>query len=51
LALKLWDAHAAHHQVVMPMPQLHWDELDALTQDHWRYIARVALAFRPPPGA
>jgi hypothetical protein len=47
LAQELWEAHATHHQEVIPMPQLHWDELDPFTQDHWRYIARVAIAFRP----
>ena len=47
LARELWEAHATHHQEVIPMPALHWDEVDPFTQDHWRYIARVALAFRP----
>jgi hypothetical protein len=46
LAKELWEAHATHHPGVIPMPQLHWDELDQFTQDHWRYLARVAMAFR-----
>jgi hypothetical protein len=48
LAQELWEAHATHHQEVIPVPQLHWDQLDPFTQDHWRYIARVAIAFRMP---
>jgi hypothetical protein len=47
LARELWEAHATHHQTVIDFPQEHWDQLDAFTQDHWRYIARAALAFRP----
>lgn len=47
LARELWEAHATHHQEVIPFPQLHWDELDPFTQDHWRHIARTALAFQP----
>jgi hypothetical protein len=47
LARELWEAHATHHQEVIPFPQEHWDQLDAFTHDHWRYIARVALTFRP----
>ena len=47
LARELWEAHATHHQEVIPFPQLHWDELDSFTQDHWRHIARTALAFQP----
>lgn len=44
LARELWDAHATDHQAVIPFPQLHWDELDPFTQDHWRHIARTAAA-------
>lgn len=44
LARELWEAHATHHQQVIPFPQLHWDELDPFSQDHWRHIARTAIA-------
>jgi hypothetical protein len=47
LAQELWEAHATHHQAVIDFPQEHWDQLDAFTRGHWRYIARVGLAFRP----
>ena len=47
LARELWEAHATDHQQVVPMPTLHWDELDPFTRDHWRVIARAALAFGP----
>lgn len=47
LARELWEAHATHHQAVINFPQEHWDQLDLFTQDHWRVIARTALAFRP----
>jgi hypothetical protein len=47
LAKELWDAHAMHHQTVIAMPELPWDGLDPFTRDHWRYLARVAIAFRP----
>lgn len=49
LARELWEAHATHNQQVINFPTLHWDELDPFTQDHWRHIARTALAFRPKP--
>lgn len=45
LARERWEAHATHHQAVIPFPQLHWDELDPFTQDHWRHIGRTAIAF------
>lgn len=28
LALELWGANATHHQAAVPVPQLHWDDLD-----------------------
>ncbi len=31
LARELWEAHATHHQAVIPVPQLHWDALDPFT--------------------
>lgn len=49
LARELWEAHATHHQQVIDFPTLHWDELDAFSQDHWCHLARTALAFRPAP--
>lgn len=47
MARELWEAHATHHQQVIAAPQLHWDEVDPFTRDHWLVIARTALAFRP----
>ena len=47
LARELWEAHATHHQEVIAFPQHHWDEVDDFTREHWRHIARTALAFRP----
>ena len=49
LARELWEAHATHHQQSISFPTLHWDELDTFTQDHWRLLARTALAFRRSP--
>ncbi len=48
LARELWDAHATNHEVALPLSVLCWDELDTFAQDHWRVIARTALAFGPP---
>jgi len=50
LARELWEAYATYNQQVINFPTLHWDQLDPFTQDHWRHIARTALAFRPGPG-
>lgn len=47
LARELWEAYATYNQQVINFPTLHWDQLDPFTQDHWRHIARTALAFRP----
>ena len=47
LARELWEAHATHHQAVIPFLQEHWDQLDPFSQEHWRHIALTALAFRP----
>jgi hypothetical protein len=47
LARELWEAHATHHQAVINFPQEHWDQVDPFTREHWRVIARTALAFRP----
>lgn len=47
LARELWEAHATHNQQVINFPLEHWDQLDPFSQDHWRHIARTALAFRP----
>ena len=45
LARELWEVHATHHQTVIAFPQAHWDEVDDFTREHWRVIARAALAF------
>jgi hypothetical protein len=45
LARELWEAHATLHQQVIPFPQLHWDECDPFSKDHWRHIARTAIVF------
>lgn len=47
LARELWEAHATLNQQVIAFPTLHWDECDEPTRQHWRSLARVALAFRP----
>ncbi len=45
LARELWEAHATHHAELSHEPAQAWGGLDAWTQNHWRMLARVALAF------
>jgi hypothetical protein len=45
LARELWEAHATHHEALTRLPAQPWEELDAWMQNHWRMLARVALAF------
>ena len=47
LARELWEAHATLNQQLISFPMQHWDQCDGATQQHWRSLARVALAFRP----
>jgi hypothetical protein len=43
LARELWETHAGNQAGHPPAPA--WSELDAAGQNHWRMLARVALAF------
>jgi hypothetical protein len=45
LAHELWEAHATHQADPSGPPGPAWGELEAGTQNHWRMLARVALAF------
>ena len=47
LGRELWEAHATHHEALTRLPATPWDALDGWMRDHWRMLARVALAFRP----
>lgn len=49
LARELWEVHATHNQAVIDFPQAHWDEVDEFNREHWRIIARAALAFLTAP--
>jgi hypothetical protein len=53
LARELWEAHAIHHEALTRLPAEPWDALAPWMQDHWRMLARVALAFaaQDPPVA
>ena len=46
MACELWEAHATLNQALIRFPTIHWDECDATTRQHWRALARVALAFQ-----
>jgi hypothetical protein len=45
LARELWEAHATHHEALTRLPAETWEKLEGWMQDHWRMLARVALAF------
>lgn len=47
LARELWEALATLSQQLIALPMLHWDDCDEPTRQHWRSLARVALAFQP----
>lgn len=47
LARELWEAHATHHEQLTRLPAEPWEALDDWMRNHWRMLARVALAFRP----
>lgn len=54
LARELWEAHATHHEALTRLAAEPWEKLAPWMQDHWRMLARVALAFassraRPVP--
>jgi hypothetical protein len=50
LARELWEAHSTHHEALTRLPAEPWEALDAWMQNHWRMLARVALAFVAGPG-
>jgi hypothetical protein len=50
LARELWEAHATHHEELTRLPAQPFGELDGWMQNHWRMLARVALAFAAGPG-
>jgi hypothetical protein len=50
LAKELWEAHAVQHEALTRLPAEPWDGLDAWMQNHWRMLARVALAFAAQQG-
>jgi hypothetical protein len=45
LARELWEAHATHHEQLTRLPAEPWESLDSWMQNHWRMLARTALAF------
>jgi hypothetical protein len=45
LARELWEAHGAHHEQLTRLAAPPFDDLDGWMQNHWRMLARVALAF------
>ena len=45
LARELWEAHATHQEGPASSAAAPWAALDGATQNHWRMLARVALAF------
>jgi len=45
LARELWEAHGTHHEQLTRLAAPPFEELDGWMQNHWRMLARVALAF------
>jgi hypothetical protein len=45
LARELWEAHSLHHEQLTRLPAEPWEALDGWMQNHWRMLARTALAF------
>jgi hypothetical protein len=45
LAREQWEAHATHHEALTRLPAEPWEKLDGWMQNHWRMLARTALAF------
>lgn len=48
LARVLWDAHGEQHEQLTLSPAPPFEDLDGWMQNHWRMLARVALAHVTP---
>lgn len=45
LARELWEAHGVQHEMLTRLAAEPWEALDPWMQNHWRMLARTAIAF------